>query len=241
MNPNIPLELFLPPDEFGHVHLLVTNDYNGLNNGVFPIRVHPWSVALMSAVVAFTTYRPEFELKFRDQSALDEMLKEDRFRHNVAYLPQRWFNAYQSGSLKETAMSYQLRRGDLSVHFAGLPDRDQAMTHWLELAEKHLPEWELDLYHSSYPGEIREFWAEKHAEAEAAREQSRRAMTTASDLIQATDVQLHTFQSQLSEEDTQRIRSRLDTLRQTMTAPNQMAEPIYKSIDALQEVRKNFF
>ncbi len=238
MNPNIPIELFLPPDEFAHIHLLVTNDLNGLNNGVFPIRVHPWSVRLLSAVVAFTTFRPDTHLVFRDQSALEEVLKEDAFKNNVVRLPQRWFNAYQSGSLKESIMAYQVRRGDLLVHFAGSPFREEAMGHWLEVAEQHLPEWELDLYHSSYPGEIKEFWAEKHAEAEAAREQFRNARIAALDLLSLTETQMNAFQDQLTEEERENITKEREALR-TMAgdSPTQKTvEDIDKAMDRLKNV-----
>ncbi|PYH96559.1 hypothetical protein BO71DRAFT_417747 [Aspergillus ellipticus CBS 707.79] len=40
MNPNMPLETFLPPPELSHTHLMLTEDWNGMNNGVFFIRVH---------------------------------------------------------------------------------------------------------------------------------------------------------------------------------------------------------
>ena len=236
MNPNIPLDIFLPPDEFDQIHLLVTNDRNGLNNGVFPIRVHPWSVALMSAVVAFTTFRPDVELVFRDQSALSEVLKEEPFRDHVLRLPQRWFNAYVSGALNETMQAHQVRRGDLLVHFAGIIHRERYMQKWLDTAEKHLPEWELDLVHSSYPGEIKEYWAERHAEAEAAKEQLRTATESARQLLRLNEMQLDAFRDRLGEEESKAIAEKVDVLRKAVDEGGHDVESIHKAVDELEEV-----
>ena len=236
MNPNIPLDIFLPPDEFKDIHLLVTNDGNGLNNGVFPIRVHPWSVELMSAVVAFTIFRPDVNLVFRDQSALEEVLKEDRFRRNTVRLPQRWFNAYQSGMLNETIQANELRRGDLLVHFAGVGGREERMNFWMDLAEQHLPEWELDLRHTSYPGEIREYWADKQAEAESLKEQLKVATETAQKIIETTKVHLDDFRDELGDDEATRVQEKIDQLRKTVEEKAGQVEAIYKATDELQGV-----
>jgi hypothetical protein len=75
MNPNIPLEIFLPPEpEWSHINALVTNDHHGLNNGVFFLRVNEWSVWLMAATVAWKIYKPDIPLRFHDQTALGFLL-----------------------------------------------------------------------------------------------------------------------------------------------------------------------
>lgn len=77
MNPKIPLDVFIPPTpEFSYVNMLVTNDRHGLNNGCFLIRINPWAVKLLSAVIAFHTFKPEVELKYSEQSALEEMIED---------------------------------------------------------------------------------------------------------------------------------------------------------------------
>jgi hypothetical protein len=77
MNPQISLDIFIPPSpEFDDVHLLKTHDRHGLNNGVFLIKINDWSVKLLTAVLAFHHFRPVVELKYSEQSALDEMLKD---------------------------------------------------------------------------------------------------------------------------------------------------------------------
>jgi hypothetical protein len=220
MNPNIPISIFLPPGDldvthFSNIHILVTTDMNGLNNGVFPIRVHPWSVELMSAVVAFTTYRPDFHLTFRDQSALDEMLKEPRFRENVLYLPQRWFNAYQ-GELNETLGPFQMRRGDFLVHFAGVPNRDERMRIWMERAERHLPEWEIDLIHTSYPTETHEYWEERRIEVEAKQKALTESVKSAQKLLETAESLMREFSQSLASSEREAIPTRILALKQIL-------------------------
>ncbi|KAL2404497.1 hypothetical protein ABEF93_005300 [Exophiala dermatitidis] len=172
MNPKIPLEIFLPPDdEWGHVHALVTNDHRGLNNGVFFLRVHEWSVWLMTACLGTEIFDPEIELEFGDQSAMGMWLKKERFRNNTIHVPQRWFNAYagyrgEKTDLFADPMAPQtkfrhnsIKEGDLLVHHAGHKSlRAQRMAPWMDVAEQHLPQWELDLDETTYEQEIRDFW-----------------------------------------------------------------------------------
>ncbi|EAL84784.1 glycosyltransferase family 34 protein [Aspergillus fumigatus Af293] len=62
MNPNMPLETFLPPPELPNVHLLTSRGWNGLHGGVFFLRVHPWSVELLSAAIAYPVVKPNVQL-----------------------------------------------------------------------------------------------------------------------------------------------------------------------------------
>ncbi|KAF2095448.1 hypothetical protein NA57DRAFT_7934, partial [Rhizodiscina lignyota] len=161
LNPYVPIEVFLPPaGGWDDVHMLVTSDWNGLNNGVFPIRVCQWSVELLSSILSYRVYRPQADLQFRDQSAMDALLKEERFSSHVLHVPQRWFNAYY-GDVDGKIETYQIRRGEFLVHFPGLPNRDQLMQPWLERAEKHAPDWELELVHTTYPEEVKKYWRKK--------------------------------------------------------------------------------
>jgi hypothetical protein len=107
MNPYTPLEIFLPPDakpESSNIHLLMASNWDGLNSGAFALRVHPWTVSLLSAVLAYPVYRSE-KLKldrFRDQSAFQWLLQAHDSplaatpwggRNNWAEIPMRWFNS----------------------------------------------------------------------------------------------------------------------------------------------------
>ncbi|KEF51113.1 uncharacterized protein A1O9_12836 [Exophiala aquamarina CBS 119918] len=172
MNPKIPLEIFLPPDDkWNHIHGVVTNDHRGLNNGVFFLRVHEWSVWLMTACLGTEIFDPAIELEFGDQSAMGMWVKKERFRANIMHVPQRWFNAYagnrgETNGLFADPMEPQsqvklnsIKEGDLLVHHAGHKSlRGQRMSPWMDVAEQHLPQWELNLNETTYLQEIEEFW-----------------------------------------------------------------------------------
>ncbi len=124
-----------------HVHLLTTQDWNGFNAGVFPIRVSAWSAELLAAVVAFRTFQPDAELPFAEQSAMDQIVKgSSKYSSRTVNVPQRWFNAYMSNEGQEPK-SDQVHPGDFLIHFAGVGDRDKHMTWWSDLSEKKLPGW----------------------------------------------------------------------------------------------------
>lgn len=166
MNPNIPLEIFLPPPPLKDVHLLLTKDWNGLNNGVFLIRVHPWSVHFLSAGISYPVLHPNVELYWPDQSAMDNLIRENEyFSHSIVYCPLRWFNAYMGspdgkGLNPDSPPQYQVHPGDLLVHFPGTPadHLEQTLGPYLEIAEAHTAEWERPLENTVYMRETEEFW-----------------------------------------------------------------------------------
>jgi hypothetical protein len=174
MNPDMPLETFLPPPEFPDAHLLVTRDWNGLNSGVFFLRVHPWSVELLSAAIAYPRVKPNEELIWFEQSAINNVLKEnDYFGRSVVYCPLRWFNAYMRHPNAidinpETPLHLQVRHGDLLVHFPGTPKENLTRTlgPYLKIAESHSPYWAVPLEKTRYREETKRFW--KHLRSGAA-------------------------------------------------------------------------
>ena len=166
MNANMPLEVFLPPPRLSDVHLLLTKDWNGLNNGVFFIRVNEWSVRLLSATIAYSSLNPDKKLAWQDQSALGNLLEENNyFSKHTVYCPLRWFNAYMrspdaSRPNPDSPEHLQVHPGDLLVHFPGTPSDhlDQTLSPYLEIAEKHVAEWEPTLEQTGYAEETRKFW-----------------------------------------------------------------------------------
>jgi hypothetical protein len=166
MNPNLPLETFLPPSDILDVHMILTKDWNGMNNGVFPIRVHPWSVELLSAAIAYPVMNPDVELFWPDQSALSNILEgNDYFAKSVVYCPLRWFNAYMGlpdgeGLNPKSPEHLQVHRGDLLVHFPGTPREslEETLGPYLAIAEAHRRNWELPLESTGYVQETEEFW-----------------------------------------------------------------------------------
>lgn len=177
MNPLIPLEIFLPPEHrdphWRNIHLLVTNDHRGLNNGCFFIRVSAHSASLLAAVLSMPHYWPDVPLKHADQTALGIALEgSGDFRRAALHVPQRWFNAfagYRRNGINAAPVKYKANsvvEGDLLCHFAGnKKTRAETMAMWMDVAEGHLERWEKDVGETNYTREIEGFW-----EREAARE-----------------------------------------------------------------------
>ncbi|KAK0813681.1 hypothetical protein LTR75_004494 [Friedmanniomyces endolithicus] len=199
LNPYVPIEVFLPPagPEFDDVHLIYAKDWNGLNNDIFPIRVNRWAVDLFSAILSYRYYRPDAPLVFRDQSAMGALIREPQFANHIVAAPQRWFNAYQ-GEHNETLAPFQVRRGDLLVHLAGVPDREKRMGYWLDRAEQHLDDWEIPFKSTSYPQEARDFWNEQRGSMRSRTELLSAIRLKATTLLTKTEERLKLYSAQLT-------------------------------------------
>ena len=159
INPLIPLETFLPPADISGVQALVTEDWNGLNNGVFYLRVSAWNVEMLSAVLAYRTFRPDESLPFTEQSAMAAVLKNPEFRRNVTVVPSTWFNAYPS-EWSTNGISYQAKQGDMVLHFAGVNKKPSALRDWLLTIAKERDLWERPLADTALVTQVRTFWEE---------------------------------------------------------------------------------
>lgn len=67
MNPALPIETFLPPDDFDEVDLIVAEDWNEMNAGVFMIRVSRWSLRYMSDAIAYRDFHEDEDLGWAEQ------------------------------------------------------------------------------------------------------------------------------------------------------------------------------
>jgi hypothetical protein len=217
LNPYVPIEIFLPPHlpEFEETYLLYSNDWNGLNNGVFLVRVNQWAVKLFTAIVAYRHFKPNEKLQFRDQSAMDNVMKEPYFVNNVVQAPQRWFNAYQ-GEHNDTLAPFQIRRGDLLVHFAGVPAREQRMGFWLDRAEEHLDDWEVPVKSTSYPQERKDFWDELSRGRQGQKEEMNEARQKAMQLLDSMQAQLEEYGDRVSVGDKEAINQQRAAISRVM-------------------------
>lgn len=156
INPKIPLDIFLPPKEYSNIHFLGNKDHNGLNTGVFFLRVHEWSVRMLASVIAYPTAHPDHDLGCSaDQQAMAIKFNETETAASVLYQPRIWYNTY------EFRHGYEGSKGRLLVHFPGLEaDRWPHMASWLDRIEKRPREWEQDLAHTMYPADVGAFWDE---------------------------------------------------------------------------------
>ncbi|KAF2251778.1 glycosyltransferase family 34 protein [Trematosphaeria pertusa] len=162
MNPQIPLDIFVPPEpDFSHIHMLVTNDRNGLNNGVFMVRVGQWAFKLFASALSIREYQPEIPLKYTEQSGMEEAIKRPWWANSVAYVPQRWFNGFPPDpDIKHDHTLAHAREGSLLIHFASNRDglRPERMAHWGQIAKNRTAEWDRPAEKTGYLKEIAEYW-----------------------------------------------------------------------------------
>lgn len=165
---------FLPPAEMADTHLLTTKDWNGLNNGVFLLRVSEWSISLFSDILAFPHYRPHVQLTFNDQSAMELLLRADRYNSGVEYVPQHWFNAFPGpGGWKDfenRADTKDLedgvaRRGDFIVHFAGSGDKGAWVETWDVMLRRVGNVWKSGRGQRDMTEEVKNFWRKSTSQA----------------------------------------------------------------------------
>ncbi|OAL07485.1 galactosyl transferase GMA12/MNN10 family protein [Phaeosphaeriaceae sp. SRC1lsM3a] len=148
------------------VNLLVTKDWNGLNNGIFLLRVNQWAVSLFTAILAFRHYKPDVDLPFTEQSAMEHVIRMEQFKQQTQLVPQHWFNAYDYGgpdmyARRDDATNldpWVVRRGDYLVHFAGHSEKDKAIEAYSNML-RDLPDvWEHGTAQREIQGNITSFW-----------------------------------------------------------------------------------
>lgn len=149
LNPNIPLSIFLPPPDLPHIHFVGNKDWNGLNAGVFFIRVHPWTISLFTSAMSFPICHRDTDLRgLAEQEAMrlsferENGGKDDKgWRSGIVFMPRTWFNAYElfqgeiqgsdyyNKAMKTAITSYpglemdhrfEGVRGSMVAHFAGV-------------------------------------------------------------------------------------------------------------------------
>jgi len=178
MNPNIPLETFLPPDDLNldDVDALVTNDHNGLNTGAFFVRVNYWSAQVFADIVAMPSLLPDVKLKYSEQSAFEIRLKDKRNAGHAVWIPQHWINGYlgsrdERGELRKWSPE-ATKKGGLQIHFAGKQTTKERMDLYLDIAERRDPRWEIPIERTGLLEETRAFWeaieVERHPVVEQA-------------------------------------------------------------------------
>jgi hypothetical protein len=159
INPAIPPELFLPPSNLPHINFVGTRDHNGLNSGIFYLRVCSWSVSFLVETLALS--HAEIDLgRSADQEAMARVLEKEHggpkgqgYRDGVAFVPRKWINAY------EWIHAFEGSRGDMLVHFPGLEEaRWEHMSKWLKTVETTPEEWELPLKDTIYRNVTDQFW-----------------------------------------------------------------------------------
>jgi hypothetical protein len=107
MNPATPLHSFLADD----VDLIISEDWNGINAGVFFMRHTPWSLDFLQRIWNQTDFNNHGWL---EQAAMRHLLSISASdRQHVRVVPHTQFNTYLP----------DYREGDFLLHFAGIPKR----------------------------------------------------------------------------------------------------------------------
>ncbi|ORX42627.1 hypothetical protein BCR36DRAFT_400247 [Piromyces finnis] len=112
-NPGIKLETFLPTDE--NVHFLASSDNDGLNDGVFFIRVHPWSYDILLNAFSYSHYNKGKFLKFAEQTCLNNILSDESHKDHYVIVPNEWFNVNFDDR----------KKGDFIVHFKDIEFKNE--------------------------------------------------------------------------------------------------------------------
>jgi hypothetical protein len=157
INPLVGVETFLPPSDLEGINLIVTEDWNGLNNGVFIMRVSAWSVNMLTDILAFPSYKPDEDLPFTEQTAMERMIQDPRYARNCVFVPPRWFNAYPRDE-DETRTKYHVQRGDMMLHFAGVGDRPKMIRAFHDHVVAEREKWEIPAAETLLPEETADFW-----------------------------------------------------------------------------------
>jgi galactosyl transferase GMA12/MNN10 family len=158
MNKEIPLHIFEPVADYDHINYIAARDWNGLNAGVLILRVHPWTVQLLTRTMTYKHYHPDESYVFEEQTILARLTEEDpEFHREALYMPRPWFNAYFYGM-------HEVKPGMLLSHFAH-PDFKWHMYEWLKVAYEEdgsdNPVYQKPLEETEYPEEIKKFWNTK--------------------------------------------------------------------------------
>lgn len=200
------------------------------------MRVDPWTVEVLSVIMAYRVFYPDEHLRFEEQTALEVVLQEEKYRYNHIQVPQRWFNAYIGGELDSTMSPWQVRRGDMLVHFAGVGDKSKRMKFWLNRAEQRLPDWELELIQTSYPTEVEEFWTKQQRTLDDEKGAIAKAMTKMDKLCEKIEKSKEKFQEKLSDKQKSKIDKAVDKAKKLSDEGTEHREMVESAIDALKKV-----
>ena len=163
LNNDIPVEIFLPPSDLKDIHLVATQDQNGLNTGIMFLHVHPWIISFLTETLGYPLYLPDIDLgRSADQESMRRVLNKTTggpngqgYADGVSYLPRPWINTY------EWDWAYEGKRGDLLVHFPGLEERRWPhMAKWLNIVETTPGEWNLPLEETGYLNKTKVYWSQ---------------------------------------------------------------------------------
>lgn len=154
LNPLVPLEVFLPPDDLKSIHVVATHDAKGVNSGVFFLRVSQTTLKLLIEVLGVPLKEiKDVDATVKDAPALDIVLDYGHLRGKIVFQPKSWFNAFHVDGEFE---GYQ---GSMLVHFTDVTaDKWIAMDRYLGNVTAEVNPWEKQLNETGYEAMLGDFW-----------------------------------------------------------------------------------
>ncbi|KAJ5484503.1 Galactosyl transferase [Penicillium expansum] len=144
LNNDMPVEIFLPPSDLKDIHLVATQDQNGLNTGIMFLHVHPWMINFLTETMGYPIYLPQIDLgRSADQESMRRVLNKT------------------TGGTDGQGYADGAKEGDLLVHFPGLEERRWPhMAKWLNIVETTPQKWNLPLEETGYINKTTTYWSQ---------------------------------------------------------------------------------
>ncbi|KAF2816073.1 uncharacterized protein BDZ99DRAFT_565945 [Mytilinidion resinicola] len=160
LNPLIPLSIFLPPPDFADVNMLVANHPYGLSSSVFFLRVCPWSLKLLVAVMGLPMFDSGIDSVVAmdlawDRVSLAKVLDRPEFRSKVLYQPNIWYNAAMSINGSSITKPGLLL---LQFHISLEGNRWSSMKDVLDELATDATKFAMELEDTTYPTAIEGYW-----------------------------------------------------------------------------------
>lgn len=188
--------MFLPrEDSFPDIHFIAGRDWNGLNYGVFFVRVSEWSIKFLTQVATFPQSRPDVDTSEDiDIDAMWWVLDQPENQDHVAYQPRSWYNGYDLG---DQGIS-EIYEGDMQVHLVGVdsePRKEAAVHWWLSKIEKSPQTMHMPLAASGYPEKVQMFWEVLKTAKELLQQSQKRAykLRLSSNEVKVAEEELQNF------------------------------------------------
>eukprot|EP01117_Protostelium_nocturnum_P014446 TRINITY_DN5495_c0_g1_i1.p1 TRINITY_DN5495_c0_g1~~TRINITY_DN5495_c0_g1_i1.p1 ORF type:complete len:333 (-),score=55.95 TRINITY_DN5495_c0_g1_i1:86-1084(-) len=114
MNPYIKISTFIPPRN-SDVEFMIAGDGNGINAGVFMVKVSKWSLQFMEDVLRLD--EDAYLVRAWQEQGAIEIIRQRRNKNQFIVVPQKWFNSYWNGKELSAFEHYSFQSGDFLVHF----------------------------------------------------------------------------------------------------------------------------
>ena len=205
LNPQIPLEMFLPPDDEKDIHFIATHDTTGINSGVMFMRVHQWSLKMLIQVLTVSLAGNEHELAVsKDQPALEQVLGMPDFGGKTVFQPRPWFNAFHIDG------KFEGQLGAMFVHFPDITaNKWVAMDMYIRNVSQPLNPWEVKVKDTPYEPMLGDYWG-RIKQARKLLEEAEERETNEVQLHEACEYLRHAL-----DHDTDRVEIMIDALLST--------------------------